>query len=88
MLRKFEEWTRRVYHPKEAKWKRPVLFALSIAIGIVCAAASYFQIEYRWTNDGVWLVIGLFGFFSIAGLLISIFCKDYWVALFLGKPNS
>jgi len=87
VLRKFEEWTKRVYNPKEAKWKRPVLLALSIAIGIVCATASYAQIAYRWTNDGVWLVIGLFSFFSIVGLLVSIFCKDYWVALVLGKPD-
>ncbi len=87
MLSRFEHWTRRVYQPKEAKWKRPALLFLSILIGSVCSIASYTQIHYRWTNDGVWLVIGLFAIFSIIGFFVSIFCKDYWVALVLGRPN-
>jgi len=85
MINKFEAWRRRVYQPREAKWKRPVLFWLSILIGLACATGGYTQIRYQWTNDGVWWVIGLFSFFSVVDFLISLFCKDYWVALVLGK---
>lgn len=87
MLEKFEQWTRRVYKPKEAKWKRPVLLLVSIVIGITCSIASYAQIKHQWTNDGVWLVIGAFGFLSVLGVFVSLFCKDYWVALVLGRAN-
>ncbi len=86
MVIKFESWTRRVYSPREAVWKRPVLFVVSVVIGILCAVGAYIQIQYQWTNDGVWWLIGLFCFLSIVGLLVSIFCKDYWVALVLGAP--
>jgi hypothetical protein len=85
MISKFEAWTRRIYQPKEAKWKRPVLFCLSVLIGVGCGVGAYTQIYYGWTNQGVWWVIGLFSFLSILGLLVSLFCKDYWVALVLGK---
>ena|GEM_PF-2512510 len=87
MLRRFENWTRRVYQPKEAKWKRPVLLILSILVGIVCFVAGYTQIHYHWTNNGIWLVIGLFGLFSLTGFFVSVFGKDYWVALVLGRPH-
>ena len=87
LLDRFEQWTRRVYKPREAKWKRPVLLMLSILIGAGCATAAYTQVEHQWANDAVWLVIGVFGFFSGIGLFVSIFCKDYWVALVLGKPK-
>lgn len=84
MIEKFEAWTKRVYSPREAKWKRPVLLGLSTVIGLLCVVGAYAQINYHWTNDGVWLVIGLFGIFSIIGLLVSLFGKDYWLALVLG----
>ena len=87
MLDKFEQWTRRVYKPKEAKWKRPALLIISSLVGFACAAAGYAQVVHQWTNNGVWLVIGLFGVFSGLGLFVSLFGKDYWVALVLGKPE-
>jgi ABC-type multidrug transport system permease subunit len=87
MPNRFEQWTKRIYRPQKDKWKRPVLLILSMLIGIACGLASYIQIHYHWTNNGIWWVIGLFGLFSIIGLLVSIFCKDYWVALVLGRPN-
>ncbi len=87
MLKRFEDWTKRAYKPRIAKWKRPTLFALSLAIGIACLFASYFQVKHQWTNDSIWLLIGIFGFLSSIGLIVSIFCKDYWVALVLGKPS-
>jgi membrane protein YdbS with pleckstrin-like domain len=85
IIDKFESWTRRVYNPREAKWKRPVLFWLSITIGLLCTIAAYTQINYEWTNSGVWWVISIFSFFSLIGFIVSIFCKDYWVALILGS---
>jgi len=85
MIEKFEAWTRRLYQPREAKWKRPVLMVVSLAIGLLCGVAGYTQSQYHWTNDKVWLVIGVFGFFSVVGILVALFCKDYWVALVLGK---
>jgi len=85
MIDKIEAWTKRGYQPREAKWKRPVLLILSLVIGILCGAAGYAQFQYQWTNDEVWLVIGLFGFASVIGILVALFCKDYWVALVLGK---
>jgi hypothetical protein len=83
-LNKFEAWAKETYNPKEVPWKRPVLFVLSLAISIACAIAAYTQINSPWTNNGVWLVIGLFGFLAITGLFVSIKCKDFWVALVLG----
>ena len=85
MIEKFEAWTKRVYQPKEAKWKRPLLLWVSTFICIACGTGGYTQIHYQWTNDSVWWVIGLFGFLSSLGLFVSLFCKDYWVALVLGK---
>jgi uncharacterized membrane protein YccC len=85
MIDKFEAWTKRVYRPQEAKWKRPVLLILSLVIGVLCGAAGYAQFQYQWTNDEVWLVIGVFGFFSVIGTVVALFCKDYWVALVFGK---
>ena len=85
MIDRFEAWTKRVYQPREAKWKRPVLLTLSLLIGFSCGVAGYTQFQYQWTNDEVWLVIGVFGFFSVIGALVALFCKDYWVALVLGK---
>lgn len=87
MLDRFEQWTRRVYKPREAKWKRPVLFILSIFLGIGCFAVAYTQVENQSTNYGLWLVVGVLALFSGIGLFVSIFCKDYWVALVLGKPR-
>ena len=80
----FEAWARKTYNPKEASWKRRALFLLSLIIFGACATAAYTQINYHWTNNGVWLVIGLFSLMSIIGLFVSIKCKDFWVALVLG----
>lgn len=87
MFKRFEEWTKRVYRPEKANWKRPALLLLSILMGSACCVASYTQFHFRWTNDGVWFVIGLFGIFSLIGFCVSIFCKDHWVALVLGRPD-
>ena len=83
-LQIFEAWAKRTYIPREAAWKRPTLFILSLVIGIACCISGYLQINYNWTNSGIWLVIGLFGFISLVGFFISIKCKDFWVALVLG----
>jgi hypothetical protein len=88
MIRKFEQWSKRVYKPKEAKGKRPVLFILSLFIVIACIVASYTQLKYHWAVNEMWLVIGLFGFLSTIGLFVSIFGSDYWVALILGRPGG
>jgi hypothetical protein len=50
----------------------------------ICIAAAYFQLQYHWTNSGVWLVIVLFGVLSLAGLVAALFLNDAWVALILG----
>jgi len=83
-LIRFEAWAKKTYNPKEAAWKRPMLFILSLGIGIICCILAYLQINYNWTNNGIWLAIGLFGFLSLLGLVISIKCKDFWVALVFG----
>ncbi len=70
---------------KHKKRKRKALLILSIIIGLICVIASYTQINYRWTNDGIWWVIYLFGGFSLLGIFVSLFCKDYWVSLVLGN---
>ena len=84
LINKLESWARRTYNPKVAAWKRPTLFILSLVVGLACIIAGYTQLTYHWTNDGVWMVIVLFGLFSVIGLAVSIFCKDFWVALVLG----
>ena len=84
MLDKFEIWVKKTYSPTEAQWKRPVLFFLSLAIILACIISGYLQITDRWTNDRIWIVIIIFSFFSLLGLSVSIFSKDFWVALVLG----
>jgi ABC-type multidrug transport system permease subunit len=84
-MSKFEKWVKKTYNPKVAPWKRPTLLILSIVMTIGTLVAAYTQIEYHWTNDGVWIVIYLLGFASIIGLFVSLFCKDFWVALVLGN---
>ena len=86
MFEKFEQWAVRTYQPKVAPWKRPALLGTSVVFLAICAVASYFQIQHHWTNDGVWLVIGLFVFFGIYGVVISIWGSDLWVALSMGSP--
>ena len=81
---KFETWARKTYSPKETPWKRPALFILSLVIFTACVIAGYMQVHYQWTNNGVWIVIGLFGFLSLIGVFVSIKCKDFWVALVFG----
>jgi hypothetical protein len=87
LLYKFEQWTRRVYRPKEAKWKRPVLMILSIFILVACSCAAYAEIKYGWTDGKGWFGIIFFALISTLGLVVSIFCKDYWVAILLGRPS-
>jgi len=72
------------YKLRVAPWKRPVLLVLSCAILAFCIAAGYLQSQHHWTNNGVWLVIVLFGVLGVAGLAASLFLNDAWVALFLG----
>ena len=80
----FEDWTKKIYNPKIASWKRRVLLVLSILIGVGCSVASYTQINYAWSNNGIWWLICFFSFLSLLGIFVSLFCKDYWVALVLG----
>jgi len=84
-MNRLEKKLKEIYSPREAIWKRPVLFFLSIGIGALCFISGYAQIEHQWTNDGIWLVIALFGTLSIIGLLVSLFCSNFWVALILGR---
>ena len=84
-LDKIEAWARETYKPKQASWKRPALLVICLVILTACIFAGYMQINQNWTNNGIWLVIGLFGFLSILGVFISIKCKDFWVALVLGS---
>jgi hypothetical protein len=81
MFRRFEQWAVRTYNPKVAAWKRPALLYTSIAILALCVAGTYAQIEYQWTNDGVWMVIGIFFIIAIYGIGISLWGSDLWVAL-------
>ena len=83
-MNKIEKFLRKIYQPKEAPWKRTALFFLSLALLIGSCISAYTQHYYHWTNDGVWIVIALFGVISLGGLYVSIFSKDFWVALFLG----
>ena len=83
-LKNFEDWAKKTYKPKEAAWKRPTLFIISLVIAIACCISGYLQINYNWTNSGVWLAIGLFSLLSLASLFVSIKCKDFWVALAFG----
>jgi len=84
-LIRFEAWAKKTYKPKEATWKRPTLFIISLVMGIACCISAYLQINYDWTNNGIWLAIGLFSFLSLLGLVVSIKCKDFWVALVFGR---
>jgi hypothetical protein len=72
------------YGLRIAPWKRPVLLVLSCVVLAVCGSAGYFQLQYHWTNDGVWLVIILLGVLSAAGIGAALLLNDAWVALILG----
>jgi len=50
-----------------------------------CRPSRASRINNHWTNDGVWLVIVLFGVLSVAGLVAALFLNDAWVALILGR---
>jgi ABC-type multidrug transport system permease subunit len=80
----FEQRMVEKYGLRIAPWKRPVLLVLSSVVLATCIAAAYFQLQYHWTNDGVWLVIVLFGVLGLAGLVAALFLNDAWVALILG----
>ena len=82
---KVKNFLRKTYKPKEAPWKRKALFFVSLILIVISGIAAYIQHYYLWTNDNVWIVIALFSLISLFGLFVSIFCKDFWVALFLGK---
>lgn len=75
----------RIYQPRPAPWKRPVLFWLSTFIGLLCAVGGWMQLQHHWTNDGVWLAIAFFGVLSAAGIGVALFGDDWWVALMLGR---
>lgn len=81
-----EQWLVEKYGLRIVPWKRPVLLILSCVILAICLAAAYFQVQFHWTNDGVWLVIVLFGALSVAGLVAALFLNDAWVAVILGCP--
>ena len=80
----FEQRMVEKYGLRMAPWKRPVLLVLSCVVLLICVAAAYFQLQYHWTGDGVWLVIVLFGVLGAAGLVAALFLNDAWVALILG----
>ena len=84
---RFRRFIDRTCSPRPAKWKRPVLFALSIIILAAVSAGGWAQLEYRWTGDDVWLVLVPFGVLGILGVLVSVFGSDYWVAVVLGRPD-
>lgn len=86
-MNRIEKWLAKTYNTKPAKWKRPTLLFLSLVILTSCILAGYAQVQYQWTNDSVWYVIGLFGFASIIGIWVSLFGNDFWVAMILGKPD-
>ena len=80
----FEQRMVEKYGLRIAPWKRPVLLVLSSVVLATCIAATYFQLQYHWTNDGVWIVIVFFGVLGLAGLVAALFLNDAWVALILG----
>jgi antibiotic biosynthesis monooxygenase (ABM) superfamily enzyme len=86
-MNRFEKWLDKKYNPKPAKWKRPTLLCLSLVIFTLCSLGGYTQVQYQWTNNEIWYVIGLFGFLSIIGLWISVFGNDFWVAIILRRPD-
>jgi hypothetical protein len=59
---------------------------LSVTILALCVFGGWAQIQHHWTNNGVWLVIGLFAVLSVAGVGTALFGDDWWVALVLGAP--
>ena len=85
ILQTFKSWTKRTYKPKQAPWKRKILFLLSVLILVGTCIAAYTQINYNWTNNGIWVLIIPFHIISIFGLYVSLCKDDLWVALFLGK---
>ena len=54
---------------------------------VAAAVGGWAQVRYRWTNDEVWLVIVAFAFLGLAGVLVSLFGSDHWVAVTLGRPD-
>jgi len=85
LFKRIENFLRKTYKPQEAPWKRKALFFISLSLVIVSGTVAFTQHYDHWTNDKVWIVIAFFGLISLIGLYISIFAKDFWVALFLGK---
>ena len=63
------------------------MFALGVIMLSAVSAGGWAQLEYRWTNDGVWLVLVLFGVLGILRVLVSVLGSDYWVAVVLGRPD-
>lgn len=67
-----------------ASWKRPALLLLSLIIALTCGIAAWAQAHHQFADNGIWLLIVLFGFLSIAGIIAALFGDDWWVALVLG----
>ena len=81
---RFRRYLDRTYQPQVAPWKRPVLLWVSLLVAVGCLIAAWAQLNHHFTNDGVWLAIGLFGGASAIGLGVAVFGDDWCVAMFLG----
>lgn len=78
----------RHYSPKPAKWKRPTLFALGLAMTVAAVIGGWAQMRHSWMPNGEWwLLVAAFGVLGVAGILVSLFGSDYWVAVTLGRPD-
>lgn len=60
---------------------------LGVAMIIAAVAGGWAQVRFRWTNDGVWLVIVAVGVLGLVAVLVSVFGSDYWGAVTLGRPD-
>ena len=75
-----------IAQPKPAPWKRRVLWIGSLLIAALCIYAAWAQVQYHFANDGVWVVIVMFGLLSVAGIVAAAIGDDWWVALLVGEP--
>ncbi len=80
----FEAWLDRIYKPTPKPWKRKALFWLSLFILVATVFGGYTQHIYAYSGIEIWWVYGFFAALGLAGMLISMFGSEFWVALFLG----
>ena len=73
--------------PKPAPWKRVVLWVLSLLVATVCVFTAWAQVQEHSSNYVEWLVIGLFGILSIAGIIVAALGDDLWVAIFISDVD-